>query len=385
VAPRIYLDYNASTPVAPEVFQTMEPLLREGFGNPSSTHWAGSPAREAVEAGRTQVARLLGCGPGEVVFTSGGSEANNAALKGVWFNLRHRGDHLVTTAVEHPAVLEPCRWLESQGARVTRLPVDRDGRVDPDDVRRALTARTLLVSVMHANNEVGTLQPLAEISRVCREAGVLLHSDAAQSVGKVPTRVDDLGVDLLSVAGHKFYAPKGVGALYARAGTPLVPLLHGAGHEGGRRAGTEAAFLAAGLGSACTLAEEHLGMPRARELRDRLWEGLRALFGVRVVRNSPADGVLPNTLHVSFLGREGNQILDALPGVAASTGSACHAGAVHVSAVLEAMGATRERGLGAVRWSLGRETTGDEIDAVLAGLGDVARAPSPIEFSTAPS
>lgn len=365
---QIYLDYNASTPVAPEVLRAMEPLLREGFGNPSSTHWAGRRAREALEAGRSRVAGLLGCAPAEVVFTSGGSEANNAALKGAWFALRDRGDHLVTTAVEHPAVLEPCRWLESLGARVTRLPVDSRGRVDPADVRRALTPATVLVSVMHANNEVGTVQPVAEIARHCRDAGVLLHTDAAQSVGKIPTRVDELGVDLLSVAGHKLYAPKGVGALYVRRGAPLAPLIHGAGHEAGRRAGTESAFLAAGLGAACSLAEADLGMRAARDLRDRFWDGLRGLFGERVVRNGCATGVLPNTLHVSFLGRLGGEVLGALPGVAASTGSACHSGRVHASHVLEAMGSSSERAAGAVRWSLGRETTAEEIDTVLDGL-----------------
>ncbi|MDW7711376.1 MAG: cysteine desulfurase family protein [Deferrisomatales bacterium] len=370
---RIYLDYNASTPVAPEALRAMEPLLRDGFGNPSSAHWAGVLAREALEAGRGRVADLLGCTPGEVVLTSGGSEANNAALKGAWFALRERGDHLVTTAVEHLAVLEPCRWLEALGARVTRVPVDAGGRVDPEDVRRSLGPRTVLVSVMHANNEVGTVQPLAEIARYCREAGVLLHTDAAQSVGKIPSRVDELGVDLLSLAGHKLCAPKGVGALYVREGTPLHPLIHGAGHEGGRRAGTESAFLAAGLGAACSLAGGDLGMPRTRELRDRFWVGLQELFGDRVVRNGCTSAVLPNTLHVSFLGRLGSEVLAGLPGVAASTGSACHSGRIHVSHVLQAMGVEPGRAAGAVRWSLGRETTAQEIDTVLEELRRLPR------------
>jgi cysteine desulfurase len=371
---RIYLDHNASTPVAPAVYRVMEPLLREGYGNPSSTHWAGSPAREAVEGARARVAHLLGCEADEVVFTSGGSEANNAALKGVWFARGDRRDHLVTSAVEHPAVLEPCRWLETQGARVTRLPVDRAGRVSPDDLCRALTPRTVLVSIMHANNEVGTLQPVSELAALCRDAGVVFHTDAAQSVGKVATRVDDLGVDLLSVAGHKFCAPKGVGALYVRRGTPLVPLVHGAGHEAGRRAGTESAFLVAGLGAACSLAEEALEMPATRDLRDRFWAGLQEIFGDRVVRNGHATECLPNTLHVSFLGLSGGDVLAALPGVAASTGSACHAGKVHVSHVLQAMGVDSGAAAGAVRWSLGRDTRAGEIEQVLAALRAFARA-----------
>lgn len=369
---RIYLDCNASTPLAPEVAEAMRPLLGGAFGNPSSGHWAGPPARAALEEARGQVAALLGCDASEVVFTSGGSESNNAALKGVWFALRDRGDHLVTTAVEHPAVLEPCRWLETLGARVTRVPVDRTGRVDPEDVRRALTPRTVLVSVMHAQNEVGTVQPLAEIAAACRQAGVLLHTDAAQSVGKIPTRVDDLGVDLLTVAGHKLYAPKGVGALYLRRGTPFVPLIHGAGHEGGRRAGTESALLAAGLGAACALALADPAAERIAALRDRFWSGLRDLFGERVVRNGHPVHVLPNTLHVSFLGLVGAEVLAALPGVAASTGSACHAGEVQMSDVLRALGASPEVGAGAVRWSLGRYTTEAEIGAVLQRLRPLA-------------
>lgn len=365
---RIYLDYNASTPIAPAVAEAMKTFLSEGFGNPSSTHWAGVPARAALARARAQVAALLACDPAEIIFTSGGSESNNAALKGVWFALRERGEHLVTTRIEHPAVEEPCRWLESLGARVTRVGVDAAGRVDPADIRRALTPQTVLVSVMHANNEVGTVQPLAEISAICREAGVLFHTDAAQSVGKIPTRVEELGVDLLTVAGHKLYAPKGVGALYLRKGTPFTPLIHGAGHEGGRRAGTESVLLTAGLGAACALAAEDLGLARVQDLRDRFWTGLRELFGDRVVRNGHPAHCLPNTLHVSFLGRIGAEVLAALPEVAASTGSACHAGVVHLSAVLEAMGVSAEAGAGAVRWSLGRFTTKDEIQAVLERL-----------------
>ena len=267
---QIYLDFNASTPLAPEVVEAMRPLLTEHFGNPSTHHWAGAPAKAAVERARAQVAALLGCDPDEVVFTSGGSESNNHALKGVYFANRDRGDHIVTSAIEHPAILRPLQFLETLGAKVTVLPVDRHGRVDPEAVRRALTPRTILVSIMHANNEVGTVQPIAAIAAIARAAGVLMHTDAAQSVGKIPTRVNELGVDLLSVAGHKLYAPKGVGAFFIRRGTRIEPFVHGAGHEQGRRAGTENVLLDVGLGAACEVATQWIGMPTVRALRD-LW------------------------------------------------------------------------------------------------------------------
>jgi cysteine desulfurase len=368
---RIYLDYNASTPLDPRVAAAMRPFLETSYGNPSSGHWAGTPARATVEHARAQVAGLLGCAPDEVVFTSGGSEANNLALKGVYFARRERGDHIVTTAVEHPAVLEPCRFLERLGARVTYLPVDRTGQVDPDDVRKALTPRTILVSVMHANNEVGTIQPIAAIGRLARERGVLLHTDAAQSIGKIPIGVDRLGADLLSLAGHKLYAPKGVGALYVRRGVRLEPLVHGGGHEGGRRAGTESALLLAGLGQACELARDLAPLEETRRLRDAFWDALRARFGERVVLNGHPDNRLPNTLNVSFVGRVGAAILARLDGVAASTGAACHADRIALSPVLAAMGVPPEVGMGAIRFSLGRGTTADEVRAVVGRLAVV--------------
>jgi len=265
---RIYLDFNASTPIAPEVARAMEQVLHEPFGNPSSEHWAGRPARDAVEKARVQISDSLRCNPHEVVFTSGGSESNNHALEGVFFANRKPRAHIVTTQVEHPAVFNPCRFLERLGARVTYLPVDGFGRVDPDQVRRAITPDTVLVSIMHANNEVGSIQPISDISRFTRERGILFHTDAAQSVGKIRTRVKELGVDLLSIAGHKLYGPKGIGALYIRSGVRLEPLIHGAGHESGRRAGTENVLLDAGLGAACALAEQWIGMESARQLRD---------------------------------------------------------------------------------------------------------------------
>lgn len=364
---RVYLDYNASTPIAAEVANAMRPFLTEHFGNPSSTHWAGAPAKVALEKARAQVAGLLASKPEEIVFTSGGTEANNHAIKGAFFARRDRGNHIVTTQIEHPATLEPCRFLERLGAEVTYLPVDATGRVDPDAVRRAITGRTILVSVMHANNEVGTVQPIAEIARITRERGVLLHTDAAQSVGKIPTRVGDLGVDLLSVAGHKAYAPKGVGALYVREGVKLEALMHGAGHESGRRAGTENVLLDVGLGAACELAAKELDSRGAHMtvLRDRLQAGLERLFDHALHLNGHPTARLPNTLNVSFVGRTGSLLLDALGGVAASTGSACHSGRHELSPVLKAMGVPEDVGLGAVRFSVGRATTPEEVDFVL--------------------
>jgi cysteine desulfurase len=368
VSRRIYLDYNASTPICPEAVEAMRPFLSEHYGNPSSLHWAGMPAKDAVEKARGQVAGLLGCDPTELVFTSGGSESNNHAIKGVFFANRDRGDHIVTTVVEHPATINPCRFLEKLGAKVTVLPVDRFGTVDPDGVRKAITSRTILITVMHANNEVGTIEPVAEISAIAREAGIPFHTDAAQTVGKVSADVDELGVDLLSVAGHKVYAPKGIGALYIRKGTRVEPFVHGAGHEAGRRAGTENVLLSVALGAACDAARTWVGMPQVRALRDRLWDGLGGIFCEKVTLNGHPSARLPNTLNVNFVGRVGAEVLAMLPGVAASTGSACHAGSVTLSPVLAAMGVPPGEGMGAVRFSLGRATTWEELEEVLAKL-----------------
>ncbi len=370
-AQRIYLDYNASTPIDPAVAAAMKPFLDDHYGNPSSGHWAAATAKAALETARSQVAALLGCQSDEIVFTSGGSEANNLALKGVFFTLRDKGDHIITTQIEHPAIIEPCRFLERLGARVSYLPVDGTGRIDPDDLRRAITPRTILVSFMHANNEVGTIQPIEDCARMAHEHGILFHTDAAQSIGKVPTGVNELGVDLLSIAGHKVYAPKGVGALFVRRGVLLEPLIHGAGHEGGRRAGTESALLAVGLGKACELARDLKSMDRVRTLRDHFWKQLQNQFGNRVALNGHSTHRLPNTLNVSFVGRIGAEILGRLDGVAASTGSACHSGRIELSPVLEAMGVAPEVGMGAVRFSLGRATTRDEIDTVLERLTNI--------------
>ena len=368
----IYLDYNASTPLAPEVAEVMRGLMDGGFGNPSSTHWAGAPARAVVEGARARVAALLGCTPQEIVFTSGGSESNNFALKGAFFAGRRDRPHFITTRVEHPAILSPCAFLERLGAEVTYLPVDPTGCVDPDDLERALTESTILISIMHANNEVGTVQPIEECARIARAHGVPFHTDAAQSVGKIPTKVDELGVDLMSLAGHKFYAPKGIGALYVRRGVTLEPLIHGAGHEAGRRAGTESALLAAALGRACELVADLTDMKRVEALRDRLWTRLEDTFGDNVVLNGHPEHRLPNTLNVSFVRRVGADVLAALDGVAASTGSACHAGRIELSPVLAAMGVSPEIGMGAVRFSLGRPTTQEDIDEVSSRLAAIA-------------
>jgi cysteine desulfurase len=365
---RIYLDFNATTPLAPEVTEAMRQAFEEPYGNPSSAHWAGRPAREAVEKARAQIASLLGCEPQEIVFTSGGSESNNYALKGVYFASVKPNAHIITSLVEHPAILNPCRFLERMGAAITYLPVDGFGRVDPDHVRRAITAQTALISVMHANNEVGTIQPIADIAMIAREHGIPFHTDAAQSVGKIRTRVKELGVDLLSIAGHKLYGPKGVGVLYIRDGVRMEPLIHGAGHESGRRAGTENILLDVGLGAACAAAESWIGMQTVRQLRDLFWNLLQERFGIGVTLNGHPNERLPNTLNVSFMGKSGSEILARMEGVAASTGSACHSGSVELSPVLKAMNIPPEIGMGAIRFSLGRATTREEIEATISLL-----------------
>lgn len=377
----IYLDYNATTPIKRAVVVAMLPYLTEHFGNPSSTHPYGVITKAAVNDARDQLAALLGCTPGEIVFTGGGSEANNAAIKGIADTHRVRGQHLITSAVEHPAVREPMAYLAQRGYDVTTIPVDETGRVDPADVAAALTPDTILVSIMHANNEVGTIQPIAAIAELVHEAGALLHVDAAQSVGKVAVRVDALNVDLLSVAGHKLYAPKGIGALYVRDGVEFEPLIHGASHEQGRRAGTENVPYIVALGTAAALARRDLAanMEHMRLRRDQLYRLLRDCCGPYQMKlNTPLDYALPNTLSVSFRGVEANALLAKIGhSVAASAGAACHADEITVSAVLKAMGLSLDYAMGTVRLSVGTPTTAAEIDTAAEIIIEAVQALQP--------
>jgi cysteine desulfurase len=360
----IYLDYNATTPIDPEVVEAMLPFLHHHFGNPSSTHAYGVVGSRAVSTARRQVATFLGAQPDEIVFTSGGTESNNMVILGLARRLSSQGRHIITSAIEHPAVLEPCYALEKQGFCITVLTVDRRGRVDPARVASAITDETILISIMHANNEVGTIQPISEIAAVAREAGVLLHTDAAQSAGKIPVRVDELGIDFLSLAGHKLYAPKGVGALYVRSGRHLDKLLHGASHESGRRAGTENVLGIVGLGKACELAARRCeeGAVHCRALRELLWEGLqRELPELR--RNGDPDACLPNTLSVSFRGIDAAALVaDIGDRVAASAGAACHSEGVELSTVLAALQVPLDYALGTVRFSVGIPTSARDVE-----------------------
>lgn len=359
----IYLDHNATTPIAPQVAEAMLPFIHEHFGNPSSTYWYGRKAREEVERARQQVAHLLRCEPQEILFTSGGTESNNHAIKGAARALRHRGNHIITSAIEPPAVTQVCHHLEKEGFRTTFLPVNEEGLLDPRDVEKAITPRTILITVMHSNNEVGTIQPIAPMAEIARKHGILTHTDAAQSLGKVPVRADTLGVDLLSIAGHKLYAPKGIGALFIRKGVPLEKFIHGAGQEMNMRAGTENVIHIAGLGKACSLVEENLPSyeKHFRAMRDRLETSLlKRVARMRV--NGHREKRLPNTSSVSFKDLEAGAILSRLPHIAASAGSACHSDQVVLSHVLEAMKVPSPYAMGTLRLSVGRATTGDEID-----------------------
>jgi len=363
----IYLDYNATTPHDPEVIEAMRPFFERVFGNPSSTHWYGIEPKRAVIRARGQVAALLGCRPDEITFTSGGTESNNHAIKGVARALRNKGNHIITSTVEHPAVLEVCRVLEKEGVETTYLPVDTYGMINPADVADAIRDTTVLITIMHANNEVGTIQPIEEISAIARKRGILLHTDAAQSAGKVPVNVDQLDVDLVSLAGHKLYAPKGVGALFVRGSVQLEKFLHGAGQESGRRASTENVLEIVGLGQACEIAQRDLdrNMRQMRETRERLQAGLMAQHPKARVNGHP-EKRLPNTLSISFHNLEANRILEAIGlDVAASAGAACHSDRVEISHVLEAMRVPIDWAKGTLRFSTGRTTTDSEIDRAI--------------------
>lgn len=376
--PPIYLDYNATTPLDPQVAQAMLPYLTEHFGNPSSAHWFGQQARAAIDKARMQVAQLLGCEVDEVIFTSGGSEANNYALKGYAWANRAKGNHLIASAIEHPAVLEVLTFLQRQGFEHTLLPVDEYGRVSVDDFQAALTPQTILVSLMHANNEVGTLQPLAEIAALAHRAHVAVHCDAAQSLGKAPVRVSELGVDMLSLAGHKLYAPKGVGALYVRRGVQLEKLIHGAGHEKNRRAGTENVLEIVGLGQACEIAGRDLdkNIKHMHALRERLRHGLQQHIPDLKFNGHP-EQCLPNTLSVSMRGLRANALMNELRDtLAVSPGAACHAEAVTISHVLAAMRVPEELALGTLRLSLGKMTTEEEVDRAIEVLVRAVKKPA---------
>jgi cysteine desulfurase len=370
----IYLDYNATTPIDPKVAEAMLPFLYGSFGNPSSSHAYGVEAKLAVEQARRQAAGMLGCHAEEIVFTSGGSESNNMAIKGAAFAQRGRGNHIITTAVEHPAVLEVCAYLEEQGFRVSYIGVDETGLVDLEALERAITPQTILISVMHANNEVGTIQPITEISEIAHRHNILLHCDAAQSIGKIPARVDDLGVDLLSIAGHKLYAPKGIGALYIRTGTELKKIIHGASHESNLRAGTENVLEIVGLGQACELISQNLEAYSAHmsEMRDLLESRIFEQFPWAKL-NGHAEKRLPNTSNISFKNIEANTILAELSGVAASAGAACHTDRVDVSHVLQAMHVPIEYAMGTIRFSVGRFTSSEEIERASEEIGRVIR------------
>jgi len=361
----IYLDYNATTPVDPAVTKAMLPYFGVHFGNPSSSHAYGRLANEAVDRSRKQVAELVGAKTEDIVFTSGGTESDNHAIIGTILASDIEKRHIITSQIEHPAVLNTCRYLEETlECRVTYLPVDSHGIVDPANVENAIKRETVLITIMHANNEVGTIEPIAAIGEIAHERGITFHTDAAQSCGKIPVNVDDLRVDLLTLAGHKLYAPKGVGALYVRDGTRLHSLIHGAGHEDGRRAGTENVPYVVGLGKACQLAREKLPQygERTKRLRDRLHDALLEGLGEDVVKlNGDPERRLPNTLNISIRGIVGETLLAQLPEIAASTGSACHSGSIDPSPVLLVMGADRDLALGAIRISLGRWTTNEEI------------------------
>jgi len=376
----IYLDYNGTSPLDPEVISAMRTFLEKEFGNPSSSHWFGIAPKKAVELSRHRVASLLNCDPQEIIFTSGGTESNNYALLGIAHAKRDKGNHIITSLIEHPAVLEVCRDLEKHGFDVTYLPVDEYGLVSPFLVEKAITPQTILLTIMHANNEVGSIQPIEEISPLARNRGITFHTDAAQTVGKIPAVVDVLGVDLLSVAGHKLYAPKGIGALYIRAGTEPRQLMFGAGQEKGRRPGTENVLEIVGLGKACEIAQRDLDVNAShlKKMRDLLHDGLRARIQ-QVRLNGHPDKRLPNTLNLSFKNVDSTRILEEIGlDVAVSAGAACHSDHITVSHVLEAMAVPLEWAKGTLRFSVGKFTTDAEIFRTIDIVSDTVKRLSPI-------
>jgi selenium donor protein len=376
----IYLDYNATTPIDREVADAMQPVMREIFGNPSSAHSFGFDARRTVEEARGKTAALLDCMPEEIIFTSGGTESNNHAIKGIAKAYGDRGRHIITSAIEHPATLEACRFLEREGYEVSYIPVDRKGMIRLEELRASIRQDTILISVMHANNEIGTIQPIQEISRIARKHEIPFHTDAAQTAGKISVSVRELGVDLLSLAGHKFYGPKGIGALFCRSGILLEKLIHGADHEMNRRAGTENVMLIAGFGKACEVAKRdleknHAAMKKAtEELYRLLYAGISGL-----VRNGDPVHCLPNTLNLAFPGMEADLFLAGLPDIAASAGAACHSEHAEISHVLKAIGLEPELANGSIRLSTGKMTTMKEIREAAGQMIETARTMMPHE------
>ncbi len=364
----IYLDHNATTMIAPEVAEAMEPYIKEVFGNPSSSHALGEKAKIAIEESRSIVADLIGARPSEIIFTSGGTESNNMVLKGMVDLKEPENNHIIISAIEHPSIINPAIYLMELGVEVSIIGVDKDCLVDPEDVRDAIRPNTRLISIMLANNETGTIQPIKEIALIGKEHGIPVHTDAAQAIGKIPVDVKELGVDLLTIAGHKLYAPKGIGALYAREGIDITPLLHGGGQEGGRRSGTENVIMIVGLGTAFRLIKERLekDMLHMKRLRDR-FQGLLFEQIDDIVLNGHPEKRLPNTLNVSVPGISGDRILEGIPRIIASTGAACHEGKEKVSHVLSAMGLPEEIAMGALRFSVGRTNTIAQIQEA-AGL-----------------
>jgi cysteine desulfurase len=365
----VYLDYNATTPIDPEVLEAMRPYLEKHFGNPSSSHWYGAQAKDAIEKARSQVANLLNCRPGEIIFTGSGTESNNCAIKGAVYAHADKGNHLIISSIEHAAVTEVCRYLETRGFPLSYIPVDEKGIINLSALEKTIMPETVLISVMHANNEVGTIEPIREITALARKKGIMVHTDAAQSMGKTKTDAEELGVDLLSIAGHKMYAPKGIGALYIREGIGLEKFMHGAGHERNMRAGTENVPYIVGLGKACEIAKRDLtkNTSHMKKMRDRLFEGLQERLGdIRL--NGHPEKCIPNTLSVGFPNIDATFLLSEMTNVAASAGSACHAGSTAISGVLGAMGVPQKYAMGTIRLSVGKMTTEDEIDRSIESI-----------------
>ncbi len=367
----IYLDNNATTPIDKAVADAMLPFIYENYGNPSSTHKMGMEAKSAIQQSRQQVGKLLNCREDEIVFTGSGSEANNTILKGVAAAHKDKGRHIITSMIEHPSVMATCQYLQDSGFRVSYLPVNEYGEVEAEQVQNAITDQTILVSIMHSNNETGTLQPIKAIADICNKQKVLFHTDASQSIGKVPVDIQALGVDFLTLAGPKLYAPKGIGAYYIKQGVTIPSLIHGASHEMGRRAGTENVIFIVGLGKACEIALQRLKSNQVLEFTQYFYQQLQKTFQSKIQLNGHPINKLPNTLNISFLGYKSVDIMAKLTDVAVSAGSACHAGSTEISPVLKAMGVSQEAGMGAIRFSLGKDTSKEEIDQVLALLASL--------------